>query len=147
MDLWGHNPFEGRPPNIKKKPIGKFRGLDDVDTLYQEIQRAYGVGGKKGKKASASAKKLKPPKLFLSEWTVLSQPSAHLFGGFHVSEAQQASYITAAYRMVQRLKYVKALGWYQLEDEPVSSGGLAAWGLLTSTGAQKPSFAAYAAAP
>ena len=39
MDLWGHNPFEGRFPNIKKKPIGKFRGLNDVDTLYREIQR------------------------------------------------------------------------------------------------------------
>src|SRR4051794_25012408 len=37
MDLWGHNPFEGRLPNIKKKPIGKFRGLSDVDTLYREI--------------------------------------------------------------------------------------------------------------
>ena len=87
MDLWGHNPFEGRFPNIKKKPIGKFRGLNDVDTLYREIQAAYGVKTKgKGKKAQVS-KKLKVPRLWLSEWTVLSEASPNLFGGFHVTPA------------------------------------------------------------
>ena len=100
MDLWGHNPFEGRFPNIKKKPIGKFRGLNDVDTLYREIQAAYGVKTKgKGKKARVS-KKLKVPRLWLSEWTVLSEASPNLFGGFHVTPQQQAAYITAAYQMV-----------------------------------------------
>jgi hypothetical protein len=150
MDLWGHNPFDGRFPNIKKKPIGKFRGLNDVDTLYREIQRAYGVRDKKkgkGKKARASKRKVKVPSLWLSEWTVLSEASPNLFGGFHVTPAQQASYITAAYRMVRKLKYVKALGWYRLDDERDNGHVGAAWGLLTSDGARKPSFDAYAAAP
>jgi hypothetical protein len=148
MDLWGHNPFEARFPNIKKKPIGKFRGLDDVDTLYREIQRAYGVGTNgKGKKASAARKGLKPPKLWLSEWTILSEQSPNLFGGFHVTPAQQAAYITAAYRMVRKLKYVKALGWFRLDDEPDNGHIGAAWGLLTPDGTRKPSFDAYAAAP
>jgi hypothetical protein len=145
MDLWGHNPFEGRFPNIKNKPIGKFRGLNDVDTLYREIQRAYGLRGK-GKKARVS-KKVRVPRLWLSEWTILSEASPNLFGGFHVTPAQQAAYISAAYRMVRKLKYVKALGWYQLEDEPDNGHVGAAWGLLTSDGARKPSFNAYAAAP
>ena len=148
MDLWGHNPFEGRFPNIKKKPIGKFRGLNDVDTLYSEIQRAYGLRPKgKGKKARVSKTKLKVPRLWLSEWTVLSEASPNLFGGFHVTPGQQAAYITAAYRMVRKLKYVKNLGWYQLEDEPSNGHVGAAWGLMTGTGARKPSFDAYAAAP
>jgi hypothetical protein len=147
MDYWGHNPFEGRPPNLKKKPIGKFRGLNDVDTLYREIQAAYGVKTKaKGKKARVS-KKLRVPKLWLSEWTVLSEASPNLFGGFHVTPQQQASYITSAYRMLKKVKYVKALGWYRLEDEPDNGHMGAAWGLLTSDGARKPSFDAYAAAP
>ena len=147
MDLWGHNPFEGRFPNIKKKPIGKFRGLNDVDTLYREIQAAYGVKTKgKGKKAQVS-KKLKVPRLWLSEWTVLSEASPNLFGGFHVTQQQQAAYITAAYRMVRKLKYVTALGWYRLEDEADNGHTGAAWGLLTANGARKPSFDAYAAAP
>jgi hypothetical protein len=147
MDLWGHNPFEGRLPNIKKKPIGKFRGLSDVDTLYREIQRAYGLRtGGKGKKARVS-RKVRVPRLWLSEWTVLSEQSPNLFGGFHVTPAQQAAYITAGYRMVQKLKYVKALGWYRLEDEPSNGQAGAAWGLLTADGARKPSFNAYAAAP
>jgi hypothetical protein len=149
MDLWGHNPFDGRFPNIKNKPIGKFRGLNDVDTLYREIQRAYGLRGKaKGKRARVSKKrKVKVPRLWLSEWTVLSEASPNLFGGFHVAPAQQAAYITAAYRMVRKLKYVKNLGWYQLEDEPSNGHVGAAWGLMTPNGARKPSFDAYAAAP
>jgi hypothetical protein len=147
MDLWGHNPFEGRLPNIKKKPIGKFRGLSDVDTLYREIQRAYGLRTRgKGKNARVS-RKVKVPRLWLSEWTVLSEQSPNLFGGFHVTPAEQAAYITAGYRMVQKLKYVKALGWYRLDDEPSNGQTGAAWGLLTADGARKPSFDAYAAAP
>jgi hypothetical protein len=147
MDLWGHNPFDGRLPNIKRKPIGQFRGLNDVDTLYREIQSAYGLRSKgKGKKARVS-RKLRVPRLWLSEWTVLSAPSGNLFGGFHVSPGQQAAYITAAYRMVRKLKYVKSLGWYRLEDQPNMGTVSAAWGLLTADGARKPSFDAYAAAP
>jgi hypothetical protein len=147
MDLWGHNPFDGRFPNIKNKPIGKFRGLNDIDTLYREIQRAYGLRTKgKGRKARKS-KKVKVPRLWLSEWTVLSEASPNLFGGFHVSPAQQASYISAAYRMVRKLKYVKALAWYQLEDEPDNGHVGAAWGLMDPNGARKPSFDAYASAP
>jgi hypothetical protein len=146
MDYWGHNPFEGRFPNLKKKPIGQFRGLNDVDTLYREIQAAYGVKTKgKGKKARVS-KKLKVPKLWLSEWTVLSEASPNLFGGFHVTPQQQAAYITAAYRQLRKAKYVKALGWYRLEDEADNGHMGAAWGLLTANGARKPSFDAYAAA-
>jgi hypothetical protein len=147
MDLWGHNPFDGRLPNIKRKPIGMFRGLNDVDTLYREIQSAYGVRTKgKGKKARVS-KKVKVPRLWLSEWTVLSEPSPNLFGGFHVSPAQQATYITRAYKMVRKLKYVASLGWYRLEDQKNNGTVGAAWGLLTADGVRKPSFDAYAAAP
>jgi hypothetical protein len=133
MDLWGHNPFDGRLPNIKKKPRGKFRGLNDIDTLHREIQRAYRSRGR-------------TPRLWLSEWTVLSEPSPNLFGGFYVSPTEQATYISRAYKMVRKLKYVKTLGWYRLEDEANSGTVGAAWGLLTDSGATKPSFNAYAAA-
>jgi hypothetical protein len=147
MDLWGHNPFEGRLPNIKKKPIGKFRGLSDVDTLYREIQRAYGLRTRGGGKKARVSRKVRVPRLWLSEWTVLSERSPNLFGGFHVTPAEQAAYIAAGYRMVSKLKYVKALGWYRLDDEPSNGQTGAAWGLLTADGARKPSFDAYAAAP
>jgi hypothetical protein len=134
LDLWGHNPFDGRLPNIKKKPRGKFRGLSDIDTLHREIDRAYRRNSRK------------VPKLWLSEWTVLSEPSPNLFGGFHVSPTQQATYITRAYKMVRKLKYVSALGWYRLDDEADTGTVGAAWGLLTASGATKPSFNAYAVA-
>jgi hypothetical protein len=93
------------------------------------------------------SKKAKVPRLWLSEWTVLSERSPNLFGGFHVSPQQQAAYITAAYRMIRKLKYVVGLGWYRLEDQKSSGAVAAAWGLVTAEGARKPSFDAYAAAP
>jgi hypothetical protein len=100
----------------------------------------------KGKKARVSKRKVKVPRLWLSEWTVLSEPSPNLFGGFHVSPAKQATYITRAYKMVRKLKYVASLGWYRLEDQANNGTVGAAWGLLTPGGARKPSFNAYAAA-
>ena len=99
----------------------------------------------KGKKARVS-KKLKVPRLWLSESTVLSEGSPNLFGGFHVTPQQQAAYITAGYKLVNKLKYVAGLGWYRLEDEADNGHTGAAWGLLAANGARKPSFDAYAAA-
>ena len=54
VDWWGHNPFEARFPNIALNPSGKFRGLNDVDTLHKELKRAY-VGKKKKKKGKRSS--------------------------------------------------------------------------------------------
>lgn len=136
MDLWGHNPFDPRPPRLKDKPIGHFRGLNDVDTLWGEITKAY-----KGQK-----KKGRPKGLFLSEWTLPTDHPAPVFGdGFFVSRAEQAQRITAAFRIVNRLKYVKALGYFTLMDEPGATAN--AWGLTQADGVHKPGFYAYASAP
>lgn len=83
MDWYGHNPFEFRFPNLAAKPIREERGISDIDTLWSEIQTAYGVktkgkakgkgkdkakgkgkGKRKGKKsvAAAAAKKGKKGK-------------------------------------------------------------------------------------
>jgi hypothetical protein len=134
MDLWGHNPFDRRPPRLKKKPIGPFRGLNDVDTLWMEIKKAY------------RGQKRRPKGLFLSEWFVPTDRPAPVFAdNFFVSREEQARRITAAYRMIARLKYVKSLGWFTLQDETSPTGN--AWGLMEYGGARKPGFFAYAAAP
>jgi hypothetical protein len=71
MDLWGHNPFDIRYPNIADDPIAPpFRGLNDIDTLHADLRVAYegisaagaAVGrqcgkGKKGKAKKASKRK------------------------------------------------------------------------------------------
>jgi hypothetical protein len=134
MDLFGHNPFDPRFPRLKDKPIGKFRGLNDVDTLWKEIKAAY----KKQKKG-------RPKRLWLSEWTIQSDHNSSVFK-FHVTRGEQARRITAGYRLVRKLKYVDALGWFTLYDYPASAVN-PAWGLITYEGVPKPAFAAYAAVP
>jgi hypothetical protein len=160
LDWWGHNPFEGRYPDIRQPALNNLLGLSDADTMHKLLKKAYLGKKKKGKKrghrASASAvyisKKGKKkhrrstPPIWFSEYTVLSTHPAHFFLGFYVSDQEQAQWVTAAYRLANSLPYVKGLGWYRLDDEPDATGS-AAWGLVRYTGEHKPSFAAYQAAP
>jgi hypothetical protein len=149
MDLFGHNPFDRRAPNIKDRPIGNVRGLNDIDTLWREIKAAYSAkGGKgKGKGRASRRKRAKAPKgLFLSEWTLPTDKPAPVFGdSFFVSRPEQAQRITAAFKMVNGLKYVKALGYFTLLDQTGSGANL--WGLIDGGGVRKPGFTAFASAP
>jgi hypothetical protein len=174
LDWWGHNPYEGRFPNLALNPVRKFLGLSDADTIHKLLKRAY-VGKPKKKKrrkgkgkrkvrsaahfsksahhhAKKKGKKKKKhrrvtPPLWFSEYSVLSGHAAHLWHGFHVSEEEQAAWLAAAYQTVAGLPYVEGLGWYRLDDEPDTFPLSADWGLVRYTGAQKLSFAAYQAAP
>jgi hypothetical protein len=151
MDLWCHNPFDVRFPRLKDKPLAPgFRGLNDIDTLEADLRRAYlGKGGKKkGAKSARKRKPQKPPKLWLSEWTVVSDHPTNVFGNsFFVSREEQAQRISAAYAMVSRLKYVQGLGYFTLLDQPETNPDNAHWGLMQADGFRKPSFGAYAAVP
>jgi hypothetical protein len=161
LDWWGHNPFEGRYPDIRQPALNNLLGLSDADTMHKLLKRAYlgkkKKGERKGRRASASAvyiskkgkkkkRRRRTPPLWFSEYTVLSGHPAHFFLGFYVSDQEQANWVTAAYRLVDSLPYVKGLGWYRLDDEPEASGS-ANWGLVTYTGQHKASFGAYQAAP
>jgi hypothetical protein len=169
LDWFGHNPFEGRFPNLAAGPVRKFLGLSDTDTIHKLLKRAY-VGKKKkrkrkrkvrsaahGSKSGAHVAKRKgkkkkkrrrvTPPLWFSEYSVLSDHPARIWHGFHVSDQEQAAWLSAAYQLVDRVPYVMGLGWYRLDDEPETIAGSSNWGLVRYTGAQKPSFAAYLAAP
>ncbi len=130
MDLWGHNPFDGRFPRLADEPIGRFRGFNDVDTLFEQISRVY------------RAARRPVPRLWLSEWTVISDKPSRIFLKFHVSAREQARWIRAAFGIVRRTPYIAGLGWFTLLDEPTAPGS-ANWGLLRSDGSPKPAFAAY----
>jgi hypothetical protein len=134
MDLWGHNPFDGRFPNLADPPIGRFRGFNDIDTFHREIRAVYRRGHRK------------VPRLWLSEWTVISGRPSSIFLGFHVSLRAQARWLRAAYRIARRTRYVAALGWFTLLDEPPGPGN-ANWGLMRVDGRPKPSFNAYRHVP
>jgi len=159
LDWWGHNPFEGRFPDIRQPALNNLLGLSDADTIHKLLKKAY-VGKKKkrqGKKASASAhvskkkgKKKKArrhtPPIWFSEYSVLSGHPAHFWLGFYVSDQEQAQWVSAAYQLVNSVPYVAGLGWYRLDDEPEAAGS-ANWGVQTYTGQRKSSFGAYQAAP
>jgi hypothetical protein len=108
-------------------------------------KRRASVSAKKKRKKCKRIRRSTPP-IWFSEYTVLSGHGAHFWGGFHVSDPEQAAWVNAAYRLVNSLHYVKGLGWYRLDDEPEASGS-ANWGLIRFSGERKPSFAAYQAAP
>jgi hypothetical protein len=130
MDLWGHNPFEARFPNLRDRPIGNYRGFNDIDTLFKEIRAQY------------RAARRKVPRLWLSEWTIVSDKPISLFSGYFVSRAEQARRIKAAYRIVDSVPYVAGLGWFTLLDEPWTPES-AAWGLMQYNGVRKQAFEAY----
>jgi hypothetical protein len=133
MDEFGQNPFDSRPPRLRNRPIDGFRGISDVDTLWQEVRRAFGHG------------RGSPKGLWLSEYTVQTDHPSFAFN-FSVSPATQAQWLTLAYRLARRAHYVHGLGWYRLDDQPPGPQS-ANWGLETANGVRKPSFDAFAAAP
>jgi hypothetical protein len=134
MDLFGHNPFDGRFPRLADEPIGRFRGLNDIDTLHREVRAYYRRGHRK------------VPRLWLSEWTVISDRPSRIFANFYVSVRNQARWLRAAYAIVRRTPYVAGLGWFSLLDEPLAPGS-ANWGLLRADGTPKPAFNAYRRVP
>ena len=130
LDWFGHNPFPFRFPNLRELPVGGgFRDISDLDTFGGQLRRAYG----------------RRTKFWLSEFVVLSDRPSNEFKLF-VSRAAQARWLAASYGIADSLDSVAGLGWLSLLDEPdrrLSSN----WGLLTSSGARKPAYGAYRAAP
>lgn len=126
LDWFGHNPFPFRFPNLAEIPIqGGWRDISDLDTFAKEIKRAYG--------------RTKP--LWLSEFTVQSDRRSNAFEKF-VSQAEQARWLTAAFAVADQVPSVEGIGWLNLLDQPQAPSS-ANWGLLTSSGAPKPAYAAY----
>jgi hypothetical protein len=135
MDMWGHNPFDARFPHLADKPLGTFRGFNDIDTLHAEIAREYRAAG------------MKVPRLWLSEWTIVSDYPLPLFSGFFVSRKAQAQRLSAAYTIASRTPYVAGLGWFTLMDEKLFGESVAGWGLTTVNGIHKLSFEAFQRLP
>ncbi len=131
MDLWGHNPYATRSPDIERNVYAEgVRDISDIDTLYAEIKEAY-----KGQTV---------PELWLSEFSVSSDRDSRGFN-FHVSRDEQARWVTSAYELADAAPYVRGLGWYELLDRPTSEAGGLTEGLLAADGSPKPAFSAYQA--
>jgi hypothetical protein len=130
MDLYGHNPFSFRAPNLANpsSPDGEV-DFSDLGRLSVLVDR-----------------NLAPPhhsiRLFLSEWTIPTGPDDEF--NIYTTRAVQAQWITDAWRIVHHSPFIYALGWIHVYDDPPSSHG-SAGGLLNYLGQPKPGYFAFKA--
>jgi hypothetical protein len=133
MDMYGHNPFSPREPNLKSRPVK--RGLadtSDLDSLTGWLDR-YLHRGKRNRNL----------KIFISEWTIPTEQGGNLFG-FWADQQTVARYLSRALAIDHQLPRVYTLGWFYLYDEqPNAAGNQNNWGLLTYNGTPKPAYYAF----
>jgi len=131
MDLYGHNPFTARPPDLLRRPLGGgFADFSDLDTLAGWLDR-HRIG--RGRRL----------KLFLSEFTLPTDQANHEFN-FHVSQRVQAEWLRAALRIARRWSRIYTLGYLGLyDDEPRAERDEVRRGLLDHAGRRKPAYDAF----
>jgi hypothetical protein len=128
MDLYGHNPFCWRDPNLANPPSPDgFYDFSDLGRLSRLVN-------------SNLATKRHRIKLFLSEWTIPTSPLDHEFN-FYVIPSVQARWIHDAWRIVRSSPWIYALGWIHPQDDPPGQGTTG--GLLDYRGHPKPGYYAF----
>jgi hypothetical protein len=126
MDMYGHNPFTSRVPNLHNRqlPYGYY-DFSDLRRLYQLVNRKLARRGQN-------------IKLFLSEFAVPTAPDNEF--PFYVSRATQARWTTDAWRIVRSSPFIYSLGWVEpFDDTPPGNRK----GLLTAQGKPKPGYYAF----
>ena len=133
MDLWGHNPFTLRRPNLANGPLGYgFADFSELDTLARWLD-VYGYrNAHRG-----------PLRLFLSEF-FLPTDHANFEFNFWVSRETQAKWIASALRITRRFHRIYTLGYLGLFDDPPRPDGEEAnRGLIDRSGRKKPGYYAF----
>ena len=134
MDLYGHNPFSARKPDLRKPPLGRgFADLSDVDTLARWLDRFLSRGPHRKKRL----------RIFVSEFFVPTDHPNYEFN-FYVDRSTQASWLTAALRITRRYYRLYTLGWFTLYDDPPNAkNDQVDRGLMDQFGNKKPAYDAY----
>lgn len=133
MDLYGHNPFTIRMPDLGKDSI-TFGTADfsDLDALARWLDR-YGYRDRRGRRL----------RLFLSELSIPTDHANHEFN-FWVTPRTQARWLAAALRIARRWERIYTLGYLGLyDDEPRPDGLEVNRGLVTRAGEKKPAYRAF----
>ncbi len=135
MDMYGHNPFTARRPNLRRRPLGHgFADFSDLDTLAGWIDRYLRRPG--GRRM----------KLFLSEFFIPTDHFNEEFN-FYVRRRTAASWLTSALRITRRWSRIYTLGWFSLYDDPHTPGARHGTevhrGLIDWLGRRKPSYFVY----
>lgn len=126
MDMYGHNPFSYRDPQLANPPSGEQNiDFSDLGRLATLVDRYLG------------RPRHTRLKLFISEWTVPTAFDQEF--NFYVDPPVQVRWIADSLRIGRELKSIYAIGWIHLYDEPPVSYG----GLLTVHGVKKPGYFAW----
>lgn len=133
MDMYGHNPFTLRQPDLRQSLFRPGNAdFSDLDALWGWLGR-YGYRDSSGKR----------PRIFISEWLLPTEHPNHEFN-FWVTRAVQARWLSDALRIVRRTSWIHTLGWFSLYDDPPSpAGDEVNRGLIDFHGHRKPSFYAF----
>ena len=124
MDMWGHNPYSYRRPNLKSRPSPRGRvDFSDLGRLAKALDRTFPGP---------------PLRLFLSEFGVPTRWDMDF--QFFVSPKTSVKWINSAFRIVRNWDRIYTLGWSVPVDTHRNPQGL-----LDSTGNPKPGYAAFKA--
>lgn len=128
LDMYGHNPFSYRAPNLSNPTAGEQNiDFSDLGRLARLVDRQLGRPGNPR------------PRLFISEWTVPTSIDQEF--NFYVDPLVQARWITDGLQIARQLPSIYAIGWIHLYDEPPTTYG----GLIETDGAKKPGYYAWKA--
>jgi hypothetical protein len=137
LDLYGHNPFSTRFPDITIHGFAgspAARDICDLDLLHSELRAIY--------RGRYRQFRHRGPRLWISEYTISSDRANQAFD-FYVSRDDQARYLTAAYRLARDAPFIASMGWIGLLDSAATVPDGLTTGLMTWEGERKPAYFAY----
>jgi hypothetical protein len=126
MDLYGHNPFSAREPNLANPPSPQ-EAVDLSDLARFQLVVDQYLAWPRGRRTI---------RLFLSELTIPTGPDPEF--NFYTTPAVQARWIPRAFE-VARAVNAFGLGWIHLYDISGRTEG----GLIDAHGRPKPGYAAF----
>ena len=132
FDAYAHHPYYGSPAETPTTPPPTpSRGqaptaitLGNLDLLIRDVTKLYGN-----------------KRIWITEYGYQTNPPDPIFG---VTLAKQATYLAQAFALAKSHPRIDMMLWFLLRDETrarIEEGWQS--GLLTATGTQKPSFAAF----
>lgn len=132
MDLFGHNPFGTRGPDLRKPQLlVGTADFSDLDVFWPWVRKYQSRVGRNSKL-----------KLFVSEYTAPTDVASFEFP-YHVTRPLQATWLRDAWTITKQQK-LYGLGWIGLYDLPVRADGQESrTGLIDAKGVRKPAYAAY----
>jgi hypothetical protein len=132
MDMYGHNAFTIRPPELRRPllaPPTGYADFSDLDAVWGWLDR-YGYRDGRGR----------PLRIFIAEWTLPTGHSSAQFP-FYVTKKVQAIWLRRALQIVRNRWRLYSLGWHTLIDDAPRPDRLETnRGLIDFRGRRKPAF-------